>query len=253
MAVVVPAAEPRLRAACALPVPDARLPVAFAESLQTVARDLVRVRPTIMTGVPRVFEKFHHAVLDRGRRPSDPEGAVPLGHGVGLAVSGARWPGSGRHWAVLQRRWPTARSPQGPGANGRPRAALGVGERAVGPHDRGVLLRGGGADQRGIRPDGEFARHHRRTLPAPSAWERSASRFRASRSGSPATARCSRAGRTSCRATSTGLRRPRRPCATGGCTPATSATWTPTVPDDHRSQEGPDRHVGRQEHRACSD
>ena len=29
--------------------------VTFAESLQTVSRDLVRVRPTIMTGVPRVF------------------------------------------------------------------------------------------------------------------------------------------------------------------------------------------------------
>lgn len=38
--------------------------VSFAESLQTVTRDILRVRPTMMTGVPRVFEKFHHAVLD---------------------------------------------------------------------------------------------------------------------------------------------------------------------------------------------
>jgi long-chain acyl-CoA synthetase len=38
--------------------------VTFAESLQTVSRDLVRVKPTMMTGVPRVYEKFHHAVLD---------------------------------------------------------------------------------------------------------------------------------------------------------------------------------------------
>ncbi len=38
--------------------------VCFAESLQTVSRDLERVAPTIMTGVPRVFEKFQAAVLE---------------------------------------------------------------------------------------------------------------------------------------------------------------------------------------------
>ena len=37
--------------------------VAFAESLETIGRDLQTVRPTIVTGVPRVFEKLHVRIL----------------------------------------------------------------------------------------------------------------------------------------------------------------------------------------------
>jgi len=68
--------------------------VSFAESLQTVSRDLVRARPTIMTGVPRVFEKFHHAVLDAvAGAPAARKALFRWAMRVGTAVADARLAG----------------------------------------------------------------------------------------------------------------------------------------------------------------
>ena len=38
--------------------------ITFAESTETIARDMQRVKPTVMTGVPRVYEKLHARILE---------------------------------------------------------------------------------------------------------------------------------------------------------------------------------------------
>jgi long-chain acyl-CoA synthetase len=44
--------------------------IIFAESFETVGRDIVAVRPTIITGVPRAYEKMQARVLEKGQAGS---------------------------------------------------------------------------------------------------------------------------------------------------------------------------------------
>jgi long-chain acyl-CoA synthetase len=41
--------------------------VVFAETLDTIARDIAAVSPTLLTGVPRVFEKMHARIMEKGQ------------------------------------------------------------------------------------------------------------------------------------------------------------------------------------------
>ncbi|MGB1700859.1 MAG: AMP-dependent synthetase/ligase, partial [Nannocystaceae bacterium] len=55
--------------------------LAFAENINTLKENLVEVRPTLMAAVPRVFEKFYAAVLEKGGNlPASPSPGERLKH-----------------------------------------------------------------------------------------------------------------------------------------------------------------------------
>lgn len=63
----------------------------FAESLDTIARDLSRVQPTVITGVPRVYEKLRARVLERvAESPAFRRRLFAWAMRVGSEVVGAR-------------------------------------------------------------------------------------------------------------------------------------------------------------------
>jgi long-chain acyl-CoA synthetase len=68
--------------------------IVFAESIDTVGRDLPIVRPTVMTGVPRVYEKFEARILERGHGLPQPRRTL-FHWGVKVAHAKARAEGAG--------------------------------------------------------------------------------------------------------------------------------------------------------------
>lgn len=82
--------------------------ITFAESLETVARDMQQVRPTVMVGVPRVFEKLQARVLETiSQAPPARQRLAKWALGVGAARATAML--AGRHPRLVTRMmWPLA-------------------------------------------------------------------------------------------------------------------------------------------------
>jgi long-chain acyl-CoA synthetase len=59
--------------------------LAFAESFETIGRDIAAVRPTLMTGVPRVFEKLHARIMEKGQGASGVKRAI-FGWAIGAGT-----------------------------------------------------------------------------------------------------------------------------------------------------------------------
>jgi long-chain acyl-CoA synthetase len=72
--------------------------VVFAESFETIGRDVALVKPTVFTGVPRVYEKMHARVMEKGQSGSAARSVV-FRWGTGVAVSRGR--------AILQGKQPS--------------------------------------------------------------------------------------------------------------------------------------------------
>jgi long-chain acyl-CoA synthetase len=76
--------------------------IIFAESLETVSRDILTVRPTLMTGVPRVYEKFEARIRQKG--DSLPQPRRTLFHwGLNVASARAKAEMSGRRLSGLSK------------------------------------------------------------------------------------------------------------------------------------------------------
>jgi long-chain acyl-CoA synthetase len=74
--------------------------IVFAESMDTIGRDIGVVKPTVMTGVPRVYEKFQARILERGSTLPQPRRTL-FQWGVRVAMARGRAQSQGRPVGAL--------------------------------------------------------------------------------------------------------------------------------------------------------
>ena len=69
--------------------------IVFAETMDTIGRDMTIVRPTVMTGVPRVYEKFQARIMEKGHTLPQPRRTL-FHWGVNVALAKGRATTQGR-------------------------------------------------------------------------------------------------------------------------------------------------------------
>jgi long-chain acyl-CoA synthetase len=74
--------------------------LALAESMNTLKQNLGEVRPTLMAGVPRVFEKFYSAVVEKGTSAEGVKGKL-FAKAMGLSVKHGELETSGQKLGLV--------------------------------------------------------------------------------------------------------------------------------------------------------
>jgi long-chain acyl-CoA synthetase len=74
--------------------------IVFAESFDTIGRDAALVRPTVFTGVPRVYEKMHGRIVEKGQSGSSAKAAL-FGWALKVAMARGRAILAGRRPSLL--------------------------------------------------------------------------------------------------------------------------------------------------------
>ena len=207
-----------------------------ATAIDGVIDDLVAnlavVRPTIMAGVPRVFEKVYNRVVTGAREGGGVKYKIfQWALDVGGRVSRLRQQGRQpvRHARLPAPAGRQARLFQAQGPPGWPAPLPDLRRRAALARHRRVLPLLRHPDPRSLRPHRDLGRQHRQPPRALQVRHRGHALQGRRGAGSPRTARSCCAGAASCAATTTSPRTPPRPWSrTAGSTPATSARSTPT-------------------------